>query len=105
MQVINTVEGKEMIDSRLGSEDFELIDVRSPLEYKQGHLKDSKLIPLEEIQDNLDYFKQGTTYLIYCRTGGRSGMAAQFLIQNKIIAINMMGGIVDWKEQGFDIEL
>lgn len=104
MDVINVVEGKKMIDENLGKEDFELIDVRSPMEYKQGHIKGSKLIPLEELENYLNDFDSSKTYLLYCRTGGRSGFAQKMLSNKGLVAINMMGGIVDWSEEGYPVE-
>jgi rhodanese-related sulfurtransferase len=104
MDVINVIDGKKMIDENLGKDDFELIDVRSPLEYKQGHIRGSKLIPLEELEKYVEDFDDKKTYLLYCRTGGRSGFAQKMLSSKGLIAINMMGGIVDWSEEGYHVE-
>ena len=104
MEIINVIEGKKLIDEKLGKKDFELIDVRSPTEHKLAHIKGSKLIPLEEIQNYIKELDKNKTYLIYCRTGGRSGMAAQIFEDNGLKAINMMGGITDWIEEDYPIE-
>ena len=104
MEVINVIEGKKLIDEKLGEKDFELLDVRSPTEHKLAHIKGSRLIPLEEIQNYLNELDKSKTYLIYCRTGGRSGMAAQMFETAGLKAINMMGGITDWVEEDYSIE-
>ena len=41
-------------------------------------------------------FKVDELYLIYCKSGKRSDMAAQFLNKQGFDAINMEGGILDW---------
>jgi len=104
MEVINVIEGKKLIDKNLKKDNFELIDVRSPMEYKLAHIKGSKLIPLEELESYLESFDKEKTYLIYCRTGGRSGFAQNLFLSKGLNAINMMGGIVDWQEEGFEVE-
>ena len=105
MDVVNVIEAKKMIDERLGSEDFEFIDVRTPMEYNAGHVDGSRLMPLDEIDQWADSLDENKTYLIMCRSGGRSGMACQFLAQKGVSkTINMMGGILDWEEEGFPIE-
>ncbi len=104
MEIINVIEAKKLIEQNLHKEDFELIDVRSPLEYKQAHIKGSKLIPLEELDKYIKEFNSKKTYLLYCRTGGRSGFAQKIFANNNLKAINMMGGIVDWIEEGYPIE-
>ncbi len=102
MEIVNVIEGKKLINEKLGDKDFELIDVRSPMEYKSIHIKGSKLIPLEEIDKYLDSLEKNKTYLIYCRTGGRSGMAVKLFEEKGLKAINMMGGIMDWIEEEYE---
>ncbi len=57
-----------------------IIDVRSPEEYKSGHLTNSKNIPLQEIKDHVNEIKSFTQPLILCcASGNRSGQATTFL--------------------------
>lgn len=105
MEIVNVIDGKKLIDEKLGTENFELIDVRSPQEYKQAHIKGAKLLPLEEINQWTDSLDKNKTYLLQCRTGGRSGIAQQMLAAKGFNnVINLMGGIVDWVEEGYDVE-
>ncbi|MDU5014115.1 MAG: rhodanese-like domain-containing protein, partial [Clostridium botulinum] len=51
---INTItseEAKKMIDER---EDITILDVRGESEYREGHIKGSKLIPLEFLEANVE---------------------------------------------------
>lgn len=104
METINVIEAKKLIDENLDKDNFELIDVRSPMEYKQAHIKGARLLPLEEINQWADTLEKNKTYLLQCRTGGRSGMAGQLLHSKGFKVINLMGGIVDWVEEGYEIE-
>lgn len=66
-----------------------LLDVRTPGEFAQGHAKGAKNIPLQSLQQQIDKLKkQGKPVVAYCRSGNRSGMAANLLNQNGIEAYN-----------------
>jgi hydroxyacylglutathione hydrolase len=104
MKEIGVLEAKKIIDEKKNTNDFELIDVRFPFEHSQGHIKNSILLPLNEIINNLDYFKKDKTYILYCRSGRRSQMLQELLLKKGINAINMEGGIIKWQENNLEIE-
>ncbi len=69
-------------------EGWHLIDVREPFEFNAGHVKGAINVPLA----NLDTLESGNSYLLYCRSGSRSGAAENYLKKKDIKAINI-GGI------------
>jgi rhodanese-related sulfurtransferase len=57
-----------------------IVDVRTPEEYRLGHIKGSKNFPLDSIQRKVDELKRGGVPVItVCRSGARSGMAKSIL--------------------------
>lgn len=68
---------KEVID-----EGAFLVDVRSPGEFAQGHVKGSVNIPLDTVQSQLAQFKDKKNIVVFCRSGNRSGQAKVVLEQN-----------------------
>lgn len=64
-------------------EDALLIDVRTPDEYKEKHINGAINIPIYEI-DNMknEIVDKDKIILIYCKTGKRSKMAKEILMQN-----------------------
>ena len=57
-----------------------IIDVRSPGEYKSGHIKGSRNFPLDTIRSKVhDLKKLNTPVITVCRSGARSGMAKGIL--------------------------
>lgn len=83
-----------------------VLDVRTPREYKSGHLKDATLIPLQELQDRLKELKayQNEDILIYCASGNRSTVAAKILIDNGFKrVINLRYGIYEWSKKAYPI--
>ncbi len=66
-----------------------VIDVRTPMEYADGHVAGSINIPLNTIPAQLAEIKNNYKQVITCcASGARSGQAAQFLEQNGVPAIN-----------------
>jgi phage shock protein E len=55
-----------------------LVDVRSPNEFASDALSGSVNLPLEELQHNIEKFKQATC-LLFCNSGTRSHIAQQKL--------------------------
>ena len=77
-----------------------LLDVRTTQEYEgdSGHLANSILIPVQELERRVDELSpyKDKTIIAYCRTGNRSSRAAAFLVRRGFSAMNMEGGIVRW---------
>lgn len=60
-----------------------LIDVRTPEEYREKHIDGAINIPIYEI-DNIknEIIDSNKVILLYCKTGKRSKLVKQILIQN-----------------------
>ncbi len=78
-----------------------LLDVRSALEFEEFHIADSLNVPIDMLASKLkDLSQTDETYIVLCRTGSRSAMAADMLIQSGIRSVKMMqGGIVSWQKE------
>jgi rhodanese-related sulfurtransferase len=59
-----------------------LVDVRTPSEFTEGHVKGSINIPLDQVANQLDKFKEKEQIIVFCRSGNRSGQAKMILEQN-----------------------
>ena len=71
-----------------------LLDVRSPQEYREGHIPGSQNVPLqqldkvEEVTENKD-----TVLYVYCRSGTRSRQAVSLLKHMGYTNVHNIGGI------------
>lgn len=77
-----------------------LLDVRSALEFSEAHIKDSINIPIDMLMGKLETLSRtGQSYIVLCRTGNRSPMAADMLLQSGIRAVKVLdGGITQWQK-------
>ena len=65
-----------------------IVDVRSPQEFKSGHAKKSKNIPLPKLKTKIKTLKDKEVILV-CKSGGRAGMAKSILKKEGVIAHNL----------------
>lgn len=71
------------------SENSVVIDVRTPHEFKMGHLRNSINIPLNILGDHVrDLQREGRPIILCCATGARSGKASSLLKAHGIEACN-----------------
>ena len=97
---ISAKEAKNIIDSE---EDYIILDVREQAEYDSGHIPDAILIPYTEIELKAEEAipDKNTQILVYCRSGRRSKIASESLVNFGYTNIKEFGGIIDWP---YDIE-
>ncbi len=91
---ISAQEAKTMMDRG----DVVILDVRTQEEYGEGHITNALLLPDTEIKERAAAMlpDQNTPILVYCRSGRRSALAAQTLIQMGYPNVYDFGGIIDW---------
>jgi sulfur-carrier protein adenylyltransferase/sulfurtransferase len=88
---------KKKIDAK---EDFFLLDVREPNEFKIGRIPGSTLIPLGEVPQRVNEIPRDKEIIVHCKMGGRSAKAAAFLRQQGYKSVkNLKGGILDWSDK------
>ena len=92
---ITAQEAKEIMDTQEG---YIILDVREQDEFDQGHIPGAILIPYTKIdrkaEDMLPDLDQ--LILVYCRSGRRSKIAAEALVELGYTNIKEFGGILDW---------
>ena len=82
-----------------------LLDVRSPLEFAQVHIKDAISVPIDMLAAKINDLAQSKQrYIVFCRTGNRSPMAADMLMQSGIHGVKVMqGGMTRWQKDGLPV--
>jgi adenylyltransferase/sulfurtransferase len=91
---------EELRDRRARGEDALLVDVREPHEYALADLPGAIKVPLQTLPKNLEKVPKDRDLVVYCRSGGRSANAVQFLRQVGFDkAVNLAGGINAWADR------
>ena len=92
---ITAEEAKQIMDSEEG---YIILDVRTQEEYDQGHIPGAIVISHEEIEARAEEVltDKDQLILVYCRSGRRSKIAAEALVELGYTNIKEFGGISDW---------
>ena len=92
---ITAEEAKAIMDKEEG---YVILDVRTQEEYDQGHIPGAIVISHEEIMEKAEEVltDKDQLILVYCRSGRRSKIAAEALVELGYTNIKEFGGIIDW---------
>lgn len=102
---VDEVDVKETADGLAGEPGAVLIDVREPHEWRAGHARGARHIPLAQLPASLDELPREAPVYLICATGNRSGKAAAFLQKNGFTRpMNVRGGTVAWQRAGLPID-
>lgn len=102
---LEMVTSKNSLEITKSNSRVKFLDVRSALEFSQVHIKDSINIPIDMLSSKINDLSQSKEgYIVLCRTGNRSPMAADMLIQSGIQGVKVMqGGITRWQKDGLSV--
>jgi len=101
---LNSPEVKEVLKK---NKSIVILDVRTAEEFAAGHLKGAQNIDIrqQDAYSKLDKLNPKTTYLVYCRTNHRSGLAVEYMMQKGFKNVyQMMDGFPGWAANNFAYE-
>ena len=82
-----------------------LLDVRTPGEYAQKHIKGAHLIPIDQVQKRINEIPKDRSIIVYCETGVRSTQVGRYLDRLGYNSVsNLSQGIMGWQLRGYPIE-
>ncbi len=86
---------KELIETE---SDYIILDVREQEEFDAGHIEGAILIPYTKIEEQAETIipQKDQLVLVYCRSGRRSKIAADYLVNLGYTNVKEFGGIIDW---------
>jgi rhodanese-related sulfurtransferase len=104
MKHININTFKEVIDSESSNETVDFINVCTPAEYKEKHIKGVRNVPLDTLDSHVAELNEKSTVYIHCRSGNRGKKAIEKLVQLGVTAelVNVEGGLLAWQEAGLE---
>lgn len=98
---------KQVQDKIEKKDKITLLDVRTQDEFKNGHLTNSILLPLDDVAKKAESVlkDKNAEIIVYCLTGGRSKKAVEILLSKGYTnVIDMQGGITAWQDAGYSVQ-
>lgn len=100
--------GPQAVQSMMASHpEVAMIDVRTPEEFAAGHIAGAVNIDYkaDDFADQVARLPKDKDYVLYCRTGHRSGLAQEKMQGMGFTNISHIdGGITAWQEGGLPVE-
>lgn len=92
---ITAEQAKTIMDTE---KDYVIIDARTEEEFAEGHIENAILIPEYEIANRAEKElpDKEQLVLVYCRSGRRSKIASEELVNLGYTNVKEFGGIIDW---------
>lgn len=82
----------EMLDGYVQRQEGVIIDLRTPEQFKESHIRGAVNVPYEEAQ-RLEYYPKGQPLILYCDRGGASLSVAKDLAQKGYRTRSVIGGM------------
>lgn len=77
-----------------------VVDVRRSFEWNRVHIPESVHMPLEQLPQRCLELPEDRLLITFCTGGLRSAGAANLLVENGFEAVNMSGGLIQWRAAG-----
>ena len=92
-------------DIKSAGKKLQLLDVRSPGEWKHGHIPGAQHVFLPELRERAATIDKEKAIAVYCESGYRASLGASILKQEGFKDVrNVPGSWQAWKKAGFEIE-
>jgi rhodanese-related sulfurtransferase len=106
VQDVTSQEVFDLIQENHGNPDFIILDVRTSLEFHNGHIEGALNIDgnLPSFSEELEQLDRNDTYLVYCRSGNRSMTALGIMEGLEFTRIyHLTNGISEWVDAGLPV--
>ena len=104
---VQTIDGKQLFAMRQAGRTVELIDVRTPVEFREIHAEGARNVPLDRLKPReMVANRNGSSEPLYffCRSGSRATQAAEKLLAagfNNAVVVE--GGTLAWEQAGLPV--
>lgn len=106
--VIETITPKQLFDQFQEGKKLDVIDVRTPVEYRESHVKFARNVPLDQLDASKllqERANSSEPLYVICRSGSRGRQACEKLnaAAGLTKVINVEGGTLAWGQAGFPV--
>lgn len=81
-----------------------VVDVREPLEYREGHIPAAVNIPMGQLPSRMTELDPRRPVYVVCASGNRSSAMTEFLTAAGFDAVNVAAGTSAWIRSGRPVE-
>lgn len=93
------------LNRQKGSKDLQILDVRQPSEWDQGHIPNAQYMFLPEIPKRMAELDKSKPVVVYCGTGYRASIASSLLKREGFDVSSVPGSFDGWLSAKYDIDI
>ena len=92
---------QQFVEKMAATKEYNLVDVRTPLEFEKGHLENAQNIDFNgnDFKNQVAQLNKNTPVFMYCLTDSRSMAAAEKLREEGYEVYLLKGGILKWRSE------
>ncbi|WP_434340065.1 rhodanese-like domain-containing protein [Motilimonas cestriensis] len=103
---VPVVSQSELVAWQQSEKPMQLLDVRTPAEFAQGHIKGAINIPYDQLDQQLASLDKDTEIVVYCSSGRRAAIAEDVLMSNGLLKVSHLeGDMLGWQAKGLPVEV
>lgn len=99
---VTAMEAKQLIEE---NSNLVVLDVRTPEEFQNGHIKGARNINFHgpRFNEQLNALEKDQAYLLHCQSGGRSSTTVDEMKSMDFMQVyHLQGGLSSWEEAGYE---
>jgi len=103
---VSAFEAMKIIETNRNNPEFVILDIRTTNEFSEGRLAGAVNVDFyaESFRADLKKLDREKTYLVYCRSGNRSGQSRPFFVEPGFREVyHLESGINSWKAEGYPV--
>lgn len=102
---VSSKEAYEIIKSIKNNPEIVILDVRTEKEFKSGYIENAKNLDFyaSNFKEELNKLDRNKTYLVFCRSGNRSGQTLDIMKNLGFKKAINIGGIIEWLDAGLPL--
>lgn len=100
---MNNIDLKKLMEKIINGENIVILDVRSKVQYNEGHIEGAINIPMSNLAIEMDDLDMNKEIIVYCNSGKVSIGATLFLLDKGFNVKNLKGGFEEYKNCQLDI--
>ena len=104
---VPTITPQQLGQLKASGQDVDLIDVRTPVEFREFHIEFARNVPLDALNFaglNAERSNSGQQLYVVCRSGSRAKQACERLLSSGVTnVVNVAGGTLAWEQAGFPV--
>ena len=104
-EIVPSISPEDLYEQRQSGPEPLVLDVRTPEEFRLGHIPGAVNIPHTELGSRIGEVQKSQAVVLYCMLGPRARLGEKTLLDAGVgNVLHLDGGLHAWQQAGFPVE-